>query len=116
MATLGDPLADVAWCMVYWGPTGDPVELMLPGSNVITMEPGFSSRAELVTRYEQRSGRTMRNFQFYYCLGVYKLAIILEGLYAGYLEGTAANARASEFEQQVPLLVARAHRVMQGEL
>jgi aminoglycoside phosphotransferase (APT) family kinase protein len=114
MATIGDPLADVAWMMVYWGPTGDAE--MAPGSNAITSEPGFHTREELVALYEQRSGRTMKNFQFYIVLGIYKLAIILEGLYAGYLAGNAANARAAEMEWRVPPLVERMHRAMAGEI
>ena len=45
-------------------------------------------------------------------LAVWKQAIILEGLYRHYLEGTAANPKAAEFEWRVPQLVERAHRLM----
>jgi aminoglycoside phosphotransferase (APT) family kinase protein len=116
MATIGDPLADLAWMLAYWGPATGPGEEVLPGSNAITSLPGFHSREELVSLYEQRSGRAMRHFQFYFCLAVWKLAIILEGLYAGYLAGNAANQRAAEMEFRVPLEVQRMHRIMQGEL
>ncbi len=116
MATIGDPLADLAWMMAYWGPSTGPGEEVLPGSNALTSLSGFQTREELVALYEERSGRAMRNFQFYFCLGVWKLAIIMEGLYAGFLEGTAANQRAAEMEFRVPRLVERMHRIMQGEL
>jgi len=116
MATLGDPLADLAWFMSYWGPTGAPAAEMTPGSNTLTSEPGFPARELLVARYEQRSGRTMQSFPFYLCLAVWKMAIILEGLYAGYLAGTAANQRAAEMEFRVPRLIERMHRIMWGEL
>jgi len=43
---------------------------------------------------------------------VWKQAIILEGLYRHYLEGTAANPKAAEFEWKVPQLVERAHRII----
>lgn len=115
MATLGDPLADLGWVICYWGPTGDPPEPEPKGSNYITSQPGFSSREELIARYEQKTGRTMKHFPFYHTLAVWKLAIILEGLYRHYLEGTASNPKANEFEWKVPQLVDRMHRVMAGE-
>jgi aminoglycoside phosphotransferase (APT) family kinase protein len=112
MATLGDPLSDLGWLIAYWGDTGEPPEQMLPGNNAITMLPGFSSREEMVARYEQRSGRSMRHFPFYYTFALWKLTIIIEGLYMHYLEGTAANPRAGEFEWRVPLMIERMHRSM----
>jgi aminoglycoside phosphotransferase (APT) family kinase protein len=113
MATIGDPLSDLGWLMAYWGPTGEPVELMLPGNNQLTSTlPGFLTQEEMVARYEQRSGRAMAHFPFYLCMAVWKLTIIVEGLYAHYLDGTAANPRAAEFEWRVPLLVERMQRIM----
>jgi aminoglycoside phosphotransferase (APT) family kinase protein len=113
MATIGDPLADLGWLMAYWGPTGEAVENMLAGSNQLTtVLPGFLSQEEMIARYEARTGRPMLHFPFYLCLAVWKLTIIVEGLYAHYLDGTAANTRAAEFEWRVPLLVERMHRIM----
>jgi len=114
MATLGDPLADLGWVMTFWGPTGDPPEPEPKESNYITSQPGFLSRDELVARYEEKTGRTMKHFVFYHCLAVWKLAIILEGLYRHYIEGTASNPKANEFEWKVPQLVDRAHRIIGG--
>jgi aminoglycoside phosphotransferase (APT) family kinase protein len=112
MATLGDPLADLGWLMAYWGDTGVPREQEIPGSNLWSSLPGFHTREELVALYEERSGRSMRAFSFYYVLALWKLIAIVEGLYMHYLEGTAANPRAAEFEWRVPLLIERMHRVM----
>lgn len=102
--------------MTFWGPTGDPDEGTPEAPLPVYGQPGFLSREEMVARYEQRSGRAMREIQFYMALALWKLAIILEGLYAGYLEGTAANARAAEMEFRVPRLIERMHRFMAGEL
>jgi hypothetical protein len=49
---------------------------------------------------------------FYHALAVFKLAIILEGLYMHYLEATASNPDSARFEWQVPMLVNRIHRVI----
>jgi aminoglycoside phosphotransferase (APT) family kinase protein len=112
MATLGDPLTDLGWVLSFWGPTGDPPEPEPKGSNYITEQPGFLSREEMCARYERKTGRTMEHFSFYHCLAVWKLAIILEGLYRHYIEGTASNPKANEFEWKVPQLVDRAHRII----
>ncbi|MGI8552047.1 MAG: phosphotransferase family protein [Dehalococcoidia bacterium] len=116
MATIGDPLTDLAWCLSYWGPTGDPIEQMPPGTNVVTQAACFHSREELLARYEERSRRPMQNFQFYFLFAVWKYAIIIEGLYMQYLAGTAANQKAAEIAWWTPLAIERMHRIMAGEL
>ena len=116
MATLGDPFTDVAWCLAYWGPTGEDPSEMAPGSNLITLGPGFLSQQELLARYEAGSGRSMRHLQFYLCFAVWKLAIIMEGLYMHYLEGTAPNRKAAEMEWRVPRGIERTQRIIAGEL
>jgi aminoglycoside phosphotransferase (APT) family kinase protein len=112
MATLGDPLTDLGWFLSYWGPTGDPPEVEPEGSHFITQQEGFLAREEMLALYEEKTGRKMTHFPFYLCLGVWKRAIICEGLYRHYLEGTAANPKAVEFEWRVPQMVERAHRII----
>jgi aminoglycoside phosphotransferase (APT) family kinase protein len=112
MATLGDPLSDLGWLLAYWGDTGEPLEQVIPGPNLATMAPGFHTREELAALYAQRAGRPLHDLPFYYVLALWKLTIIIEGLYMHYLEGTAANPRAAEFAWRVPLMIERMHRAM----
>jgi aminoglycoside phosphotransferase (APT) family kinase protein len=84
LCTLGDPLADVGLLMVYWPEAGEEgVSLGQPA----TMAPGFPSRDELRARYAERSGRDLSGLDFFVALGYWKLAIILEGVYARYAAG-----------------------------
>jgi len=84
LCTLGDPLADVGLLMVYWPEAGEEeVSLGQPA----TMAPGFPSRDELKARYTERSGRDLSQLDFFVALGYWKLAIILEGVYARYAAG-----------------------------
>ncbi len=84
LCTLGDPLADVGLLMVYWPEAGEEgISLGQPA----TMAPGFPSRAELRNRYAERSGRDLSQLDFFVALGYWKLAIILEGVYARYAAG-----------------------------
>lgn len=109
MATIGDPLADLGWLMHTWGrPEGASDDEPLP----LTAEPGFATREELAERYAERSGRRMEHFDWYHVLALWKLALILEGLYVHYKTGTASNPGAAAFETQVPALVRRAQLLM----
>lgn len=84
LCTLGDPLADVGLLMVYWPEAGE--ELVALGQPA-TLAPGFPSREELRARYAERSGRDLSQLDFFVALGYWKLAIILEGVYARYAAG-----------------------------
>lgn len=79
LSTLGDPLADVGLLVVYWT---QPEDEVVPLVQAPTLAPGFPARAELVERYGERSGRDLSQLDFFVALGYWKLAAILEGVYA----------------------------------
>lgn len=86
LCTLGDPLADVGLLMAYWPERGqgdDVVALGMPAN----LAPGFPTQGEIAARYAERSGRDLSDLGFYVALGYWKLAIILEGVYARYAAG-----------------------------
>jgi aminoglycoside phosphotransferase (APT) family kinase protein len=107
LCTLGDPLADVGLLLVYWSEPGD--ELM-PLLDPPTTADGFPTRAELRDRYAERSGRDLAEVDFYVALGLWKLAIILEGVFARYRAGAYGKADEgfTQFEEMVARLVAAA--------
>jgi aminoglycoside phosphotransferase (APT) family kinase protein len=85
MATLGDPLADLGYTLIYWAEPGDPgAGRYLPS---VTAAPGFARRADLVERYMRASGRDASHVDFYQVLALYKLAVISEGIYARWQQG-----------------------------
>jgi aminoglycoside phosphotransferase (APT) family kinase protein len=84
LCTLGDPLADVGLLMVYWSQPGDE---FAPLFEAPTLAEGFPLRDELRDRYAERSGRDLSELDFYVALGYWKLAIILEGVFARYTAG-----------------------------
>ncbi|MBA3287564.1 MAG: phosphotransferase family protein [Acidimicrobiia bacterium] len=89
ICTLGDPLADVGLLQVYWtGPDDEPSAW----AGQATAIEGFWNRAGLVDRYAAVSGRDVADLDFYVAFGYWKLACILEGVYARYLGG-ALGAR-----------------------
>jgi aminoglycoside phosphotransferase (APT) family kinase protein len=84
LCTLGDPLADVGLLMVYWPERGEETIALGEPAN---LAPGFPTRDELRARYAERSGRDLSELDFFVALGYWKLAIILEGVYARYAAG-----------------------------
>jgi len=84
LCTLGDPLADLGLLLVYWSEEGDE---LLPLFEPATMAPGFPTREEVKARYAERSGRDLSLIDFYLALGYWKLAIVLEGVFARYAQG-----------------------------
>jgi len=107
MSTLGDPLADLGWMLSFWpDPGGDDVE-SLAGLTAIR-GPGLPTRAELIERYRDRSGRAVEDLSFYLVLAVWKLAILLEGSYARHLAGVTDDPFFVGMEEGVPALARRA--------
>ncbi|MBV9041928.1 MAG: phosphotransferase family protein [Acidimicrobiia bacterium] len=84
ICTLGDPLADVGLLMVYWADPGDNTSALLSAPTALD---GFLRRAEIAERYAKRSGRDLSRLDFYVAFGYWKLACILEGVYARYKAG-----------------------------
>jgi aminoglycoside phosphotransferase (APT) family kinase protein len=84
LCTLGDPLADVGLLMVYWPERGEELVALGQPAN---LAPGFPTRDEVRDRYAERSGRDLSELDFFVALGYWKLAVILEGVYARYAAG-----------------------------
>ena len=84
LCTLGDPLADVGLLMVYWPRPGEEETSLGQPAN---LAPGFPDRDELRDLYAERSGRDLSGLDFYVGFAYWKLAIILEGVYARYTAG-----------------------------
>ena len=76
------------------------------GSSPLTAEPGFPSRAQLVQRYVERSGRDVEPLAWFEALALWKAAVFCEAIYGRYVRGelTADDARAERFAEGVPLL------------
>jgi aminoglycoside phosphotransferase (APT) family kinase protein len=110
LCTLGDPLADLGTLMAYWAERGDDTVALGQPAN---LAPGFPTRGELAARYAERSGRDFSQLDFYLALGYWKLAIILEGVYARYAAGAYGkpDAGIEVFARSVERLAEAAERV-----
>ena len=124
MATLGDPLADLGLTLVYWTDRGEEGWLeptlgsAAPGPGLrtdATTSPGFMTRAEFAAGYARRTGRDISRIGYYVAFGYFKLAVVLEGIHARYLKQQTVGEGFEREGQAVPVLVARAHDVLDAD-
>jgi aminoglycoside phosphotransferase (APT) family kinase protein len=92
ICTLGDPLADLGMLMVYWA---DPSDTMAVLGLSPTTAPGFSTRAQVLERYGSRSDLDTSSVGYYTAFAYWKLACILQGVYARYVAGAGAGDKGS---------------------
>jgi aminoglycoside phosphotransferase (APT) family kinase protein len=110
LCTLGDALADVGLLMVYWAEPDDEATALMEAATIV---PGFATRAELCDRYADASGRDLADLDFYVAFGYWKLACVLEGVYARYMGGAGGGDQSDYrgFADQVVRLAASAAEI-----
>jgi aminoglycoside phosphotransferase (APT) family kinase protein len=116
MCTLGDPLADLGTAIGYWVDPQDPDEMQAIRWGPTTL-PGSLTRAQLVQRYSERTGRDVSNIAFYYVLALFKTAVIVQQIYYRYYHGLTRDARfASLLEVTKTLLRAAVRSAESGHV
>lgn len=106
-ATIGDPLLDVGLALAFWGtrPIDPPA---MPQVQGVSRGAGGPEREELAARYAERSGRSVEHLSWYMALAFWKLAAIVEGAYAQYLDGRLTTDYARRLGDDVPRLLEEA--------
>jgi aminoglycoside phosphotransferase (APT) family kinase protein len=115
MATLGDPLADLALTLVYWTDPDDKEWTDLRAVATTTASPGFLKRAEFAASYAARTGRDLSNIGYYMAFGCFKLAVVLEGINARFLQHQTVGEGFEAEGRAVPVLIQRAHRMLDSD-
>jgi aminoglycoside phosphotransferase (APT) family kinase protein len=84
ISTLGDPMADLAYCINAWVESADE---SANAHLAPTSLPGFCTRQVLIDRYVDRTGSDPSQIDYYRCFNYWKSACIIQGVYARYLHG-----------------------------
>ncbi|MEE9417208.1 MAG: phosphotransferase family protein [Acidimicrobiales bacterium] len=114
LCTLGDVMADIGLLMVYWAEPDDDV-LALEG--IATVAEGFATRDQVIDWYGAASGRDVSNIEYYIAFANWRLACILEGVYARYLAGAMGDKvpdELSSYRPRIESLVNEALRLAKG--
>lgn len=86
IATLGDPMADMAYALNAWVNRAELEARGLPVLAATTAE-GFPPREALAERYANATGADLSRLPYYRAFNHFKTACILHGVYARYLMG-----------------------------
>ena len=114
MSTIGDPCMDLGAAMAYWIQADDD-----PSFSILRMQPtdapGMLTRAEVVERYAVAMGGDVQeslrlNWDFYEIFGLFRLAVIIQQIWARFQSGATTNPRFADFGQVVNMLISRAQR------
>jgi aminoglycoside phosphotransferase (APT) family kinase protein len=103
MTTIGDPLLDLGWVLVAWGPEADDME----HGRYVDMA-GMPTREEMLAHYEKWSGRPTDDIDYYVVLARFKLGIVLEQSYSRFRSGIALNPKVEAFGPLVAELIRKA--------
>ena len=107
LATVGDPLMDLGSALAYWVDRDDEAafaSLRRQPSHL----PGMPTRDEFVQRYLELSGRKCNDFTFYEVFGLFRLAVIIQQIWARFRLGQTTNPAFAGFGDAVNTLINRA--------
>jgi len=113
LSTIGHPLADLAYaCLPYYLPQGMSG---LPGIEGLDLaEHGIPTEAELLARYRTARGLgPIDDWPVYVAFSLYRIAAILQGVYARAVQGNASNEDALNVGRQAGQLAERGWQVAQ---
>lgn len=113
MSTVGDPYTDLGIVLSYTAEQGDPVASIRKffGGQV---RPGALSRIQLVERYEEKTGKKVKNLPFYYAFALFKLGVVLQQIYYRYHKGFTKDERFAPLIHIVKDCVILAKEVIQA--
>lgn len=109
MATLGDPLTDLASTVVWWdGISGlDSPVAAVPGDVA-----GFPGSDGLVEAYGRTTGRDLSDLPWYLGFAFYKIAVIFEGIHYRTQQGFTVGEGFERLGTMVSALVERGHAAL----
>ncbi|MGQ7272894.1 phosphotransferase [Marinobacter sp. V034] len=116
LSTLGHPLADLAYyCLPYQLPAELEGSRGLVGEDLEAL--GILNEQETVERYCRQTGRSgIDDWHVYLSFSLFRLAAIVQGVYARALQGNASNADALDVGKRARVLAdAGWHIAQQGK-
>jgi aminoglycoside phosphotransferase (APT) family kinase protein len=108
LASVGNPHADLALMLVFWGPRS----VNPPGFSFVQKltrnSPDLLSRMDLAQRWSTQTQRNIEHVNFYLVFALWRLAAIVEGAYLLQVQGRVDSVYARNLEYDVPALLTEA--------
>lgn len=115
LATIGDPLSDVALLLMFWGEHRYADPPAFPHIQKVSRQAGVHSRRALAELWSQKTGIGLDHIDYYLCFAFWRLAAIVEGAYSLYCRGKVNSDYARGLEKDVPALLSEAAAAARGE-
>lgn len=93
MTTIGDPLVDLGLALTYWD---------------VPAAAGWLTPAQLAAEWGRQTGRSVEHLPYHLMLGRFKLAVILQQIYARWRQGQTQDPRFAHFDERVAALIEEA--------
>jgi aminoglycoside phosphotransferase (APT) family kinase protein len=113
ICTLGDPMADLGVLLCYWSERGDTTAALLGAAP--TTAAGFATRDQVLNAYARHTSLDVSHVAYYQAFGYWKLACILQGVFARYRAGATAGDQGSvdEFPAHIAMLAQTAKQTLE---
>lgn len=102
MCTRGDPLVDLGTLLAYWPDEAAPTYPVL-GDRAVTLSP-YLGRNDVVEAYAHATGFDVSGISYFEGLALFRIAVIIEQIYARYVAGATSDERFAAFEPLAPIL------------
>ncbi len=96
LCTLGDPVVDFCWSLQYWA---EPDEQLSFLQSPPTLNPIFPKRDYVAKMYAEKSGYSLDEQNYYFAFGWWKMACIVEGVYARMKKGASGGMKTAPVDQ-----------------
>jgi len=101
MSAVGDPLVDVGILLCYWVHVASSGDAAIAS---VTTEKGWFGREEILERYASRTGASLAAIALYEVFAIFKLAVVLQQIYARFVRGQTDDPRFAGLGERVALL------------
>lgn len=96
LCTIGDPVADFVWSLLYWAEPSDSITWLLDPP---TLSSHFCGRDQLIELYAQGSGLDLSDINYYMAFSWWKQACIVEGVYSRLKKGASGGMKVASLDQ-----------------
>lgn len=114
LCTIGEPVADFCWSLMYWADPGDALTFL---PDPPTLGEQFPRRAEVAELYARRSGFDLSDLDYYRAFSWWKMACIVEGVYARMQKGATGGMKTGPLDMVARMVedyLAEADRLLPG--
>jgi aminoglycoside phosphotransferase (APT) family kinase protein len=111
MTTLGEPLVDLGTLLNYWpDPTDPPVSRRVSHEGLLHM--GLPTRAEITTRYADRTGIDVSSAGWYEAFAQWKTGVVIQQLHNRWKRGESTDPRMAVIADRLPVLAESASKLL----